>query len=263
MSTGDEQVAPAGAPRLGRALERRDEADFPYYDGRPVGIPTGRWLVVWAACAVAFLVLALFPQPNASVALVPRILFAAIPLAALAWAAGPHWRAVFRRAGARDVGLMVLFAALNLVITTAIAAVVNLFSTVSANAQVPGAGATTGPDLVAFYLGTGIQLLGEELFTVLPFLALLHVLVARSGLSRTTAVLLAWLITSLWFGAAHLPTYDWNAAQAFLIIGGARLALTLAYIRTKNLWVSTGAHIINDWTLFTLPLLGGAAALLG
>jgi membrane protease YdiL (CAAX protease family) len=25
---------------------------------------------------------------------------------------------------------------------------------------------------------------------------------------------------------------------------------------TKNLWVSTGAHILNDWTLFSLQLLG-------
>jgi membrane protease YdiL (CAAX protease family) len=29
----------------------------------------------------------------------------------------------------------------------------------------------------------------------------------------------------------------------------ARLILTWAYIRTKNIWVSTGAHIINDWVL--------------
>jgi len=28
-----------------------------------------------------------------------------------------------------------------------------------------------------------------------------------------------------------------------------------AWILTKNIWVSTGAHIINDWLLFTLGLL--------
>jgi membrane protease YdiL (CAAX protease family) len=228
-----------------------------------VGISTGRWLVVWAACAIGFLVLSVFPQPNSYVALVPRTLFVAIPLGALVWAAGPYWRAVFRRVRARDVGLMVLFAGLNIVVTSVVAAVVRLFVTVSANAQVPGGGPTTGPELAAFYVGTGVQLLGEELFTILPFLALLHLLVARAGLSRNRAVLLAWLITAVWFGAALLPTYDWNAAQAFLIIGSARLMLTLAYIRTKNLWVSTGAHVLNDWTLLTIPLLGGTAALLG
>jgi len=43
-----------------------------------------------------------------------------------------------------------------------------------------------------------------------------------------------------------------------VIIGGARLVLTLPYVMTKNIWVSTGAHIINDWTLF-----GGAMLLMG
>ncbi|MDF3306666.1 CPBP family intramembrane metalloprotease [Rhodococcus sp. T2V] len=84
-------------------------------------------------------------------------------------------------------------------------------------------------------------------------------LYAKAKLSRTTAIVLAWLISAVWFGAAHLQTYDWNVAQAFIVIGGARLILTLAYIRTKNLWVSTGAHIINDWTLFTPAIVINAA----
>ncbi|GAA1805491.1 hypothetical protein GCM10009749_12000 [Agromyces neolithicus] len=35
----------------------------------------------------------------------------------------------------------------------------------------------------------------------------------------------------------------------------ARIALTLAFIRTKNLWVSAGAHIINDWFFITQGVL--------
>jgi hypothetical protein len=35
----------------------------------------------------------------------------------------------------------------------------------------------------------------------------------------------------------------------------------MAYMKTKNIWVSTGAHILNDWSLFGLSLLG--ARLLG
>lgn len=37
--------------------------------------------------------------------------------------------------------------------------------------------------------------------------------------------------------------------QCIVVIGSARLVLTWAYIYTKNLWVSTGAHIINDWLI--------------
>ena len=39
----------------------------------------------------------------------------------------------------------------------------------------------------------------------------------------------------------------------------ARLILLLPYIMTKNIWVSTGAHILNDWTLFIIALLGAIA----
>jgi membrane protease YdiL (CAAX protease family) len=47
------------------------------------------------------------------------------------------------------------------------------------------------------------------------------------------------------------------------VIGSARLVLTWAYVWTKNIWVSTGAHIINDWailgsTVFLAPLAAAA-----
>jgi membrane protease YdiL (CAAX protease family) len=41
-----------------------------------------------------------------------------------------------------------------------------------------------------------------------------------------------------------------------VVIGSARMVLTLPWILTKNIWVSTGAHIINDWMLFLMALLG-------
>lgn len=58
---------------------------------------------------------------------------------------------------------------------------------------------------------------------------------------------------ALLFGASHLPTYDWNMVHAFAVIGSARLML-LPYMMTKNIWVSTGAHILNDWTLFIIAV---------
>jgi len=68
--------------------------------------------------------------------------------------------------------------------------------------------------------------------------------------------LAAWLITAVLFGLMHLPTYGWNLVQCVAVIGSARLVLTLPWILTKNIWVSTGAHIVNDWLLFAMGLLG-------
>jgi hypothetical protein len=33
------------------------------------------------------------------------------------------------------------------------------------------------------------------------------------------------------------------------------------WIRTQNIWVSTGAHIVNDWLRLSLSLLGAGLAI--
>jgi hypothetical protein len=76
------------------------------------------------------------------------------------------------------------------------------------------------------------------------------------GLGRTGAVLGAWVVSAVVFGLLHLPTYDWNLLQCVVVIGSARMVLTLAWVMTKNIWVSTGAHILNDWMLLAMGLLG-------
>lgn len=76
------------------------------------------------------------------------------------------------------------------------------------------------------------------------------------GVGRKGGIIGAWLITSLIFGLIHLPTYDWNLIQCIVVIGSARMVLTLPWILTKNLWVSTGTHIINDRLLFSMSPLG-------
>lgn len=261
-----ENVAPSGQirpltekDRFGRLIERRDGLDFPFYNGVPIELSVGKWILVWASVAVGILALMFIPQPNNFVAILPRALFVAIPLTVLAIVAGRYWRALFRRVRLVDVGNMFFFALLNMVLTAAIGGLVALFFPVSANSTIAAAGSGGALDTVALYVGSGIQLVGEEIFVILPFLALMYFLFAKAGLSRKTAIILAWVISAVWFGAAHLPTYNWNIVQAIIVIGSARIALTLAYIRTKNLWVAAGAHIINDWVFITIAVITAGA----
>jgi membrane protease YdiL (CAAX protease family) len=111
---------------------------------------------------------------------------------------------------------------------------------------------------IAFFSKTIPQLFGEEVVTLLPFLAVLQGLSHRFGVERKGAIIGAWVISSVLFGLIHLPTYDWNLVQCIVVIGSARMVLTLPWILTKNIWVSTGAHIINDWLLFGITLLGAS-----
>ena len=149
---------------------------------------------------------------------------------------------------------MFLFALLNIVISMMIGAMINTLGTATANAKIADASNLDSPSLLNFFAKVALQLLGEELITILPFLAVLWFCYAKVRLSRNVSVLAAWLTTAVGFGLVHLPTYDWNIVQCLVVIGSARLILTWAFVWTKNIWVSTGAHIINDWTIIAMTI---------
>ncbi len=244
-------------------LERRGEA-FPFFCDQPVALSGGQWLCLLIAVAVGFGCLtAPLPVLTSGWGLTARaLLFPGIPLLALRLVAGPYWTSLFRRLHLRDLGLMLGFAVLNLIVSGVVGLLVM---------QVFGANANAAFDVLAdqdtqgkalFFLRTLPQLFGEELLTIVPFLAVLHFAHSRFGLSRTHSVLLAWLLCSVLFGLLHLPSYHWNLLQCLLVIGTARLVLSLAYLRTKNIWVSTGAHVINDWVIFAVVLAGASQGIL-
>lgn len=238
--------------RFGKLIEEQNNVDFPFYNGKPTTVATWKWIVAWFGTFLGFLALSFYPANNNVESIIPRILFMGIPLVVFACLTRPYWKTIFKKPRRKDYGYMVLFAVLNMVLTPILAGLVLVlgFST-SGNAAAEGlAGASIG-ELAAFYIGTGIQLLGEELLVIIPFLATLSTLHLKFGVSRKKAILWAWFVSAMWFGAIHFPTYQWNVVQALVVIGGARIALTLAFIRTKNIWVSAGAHILNDWVLFT------------
>lgn len=56
--------------------------------------------------------------------------------------------------------------------------------------------------------------------------------------------------------AVYIAVYQLiGLVQCFLVIGLARIVFTLAYIRTKNILVCFGAHLLTDWGIFTASLV--------
>lgn len=236
--------------------------DFPYYNGIPTEISVAQWLWVMAAVVLGFFAL-VTPIPFVTGDIggfIHAILFFAIPLVGLAIVAGKQWTALFRKVSGRDIMWMVAFALLNMVATILVGYFVMTFLGAASNPALSGLGELDSSRRVLFFLKTAPQLFGEEVLSILPFLAILYFSYSRMRRSRKMSIVIAWLAAAIIFGAAHLPTYDWNLIQCFVVIGTARLVLTLAYIKTKNLWVSTGAHILNDWTFFALTILGASVA---
>lgn len=239
-------------------LQEDLDRDFPFYQGSPVSLTTTQWLFLLVLVAFAFgLLIAPIDWPGGEVgAFLPAILFPVIPLAGLAWISRGNAGCLFGKVGWREIKLMVLFAILNIVITFTVGGLVQAAFGASANPAIATANELSPPGLLVFLTKTAVQLVGEEVLTVIPMLALLHLLVTRVGLNRSASVFWAWLATAVIFGLLHLPTYRWDFTQCILIIGTARLVLSMAYIKTKNLWVSAGAHILNDWCLILLNVIG-------
>lgn len=229
--------------------------DLPYVNGQPVSIDGQGWAIVLLGVAVGLACLMVLPTETFPATLVVALLFMGIPLLALRFVAGPHWRALFAPLGLRQVGQMVLFAVLTLVASVVVGVGLGQLGLLAPNPVVAGMVAMSGTDYVLRLVPTVPQLVGEELLTILPLLAILWFATARLGQGRRAGIVLAVVGSSLIFGAAHLPTYDWHVAQCFGVIGVARVVLTMAYLWTHNLWVSAGAYILNDWSKFTLGFI--------
>ncbi|WP_417282890.1 type II CAAX prenyl endopeptidase Rce1 family protein [Comamonas sp.] len=231
--------------------------DFPFYNGQPVALSGRDWALILLGVALGFAAL-LLPFTNAAARLIPALLFPLVPLLVLRTVAGPSaWRALFKPIRLGDIGLALGIALLNIAVSFTVAWLLTLLFSTNANPVMQLLSQQSAADRSLFLLSTVPQLLGEEVLTILPLLALLTWFHGRLGFSRRKSLVLAWLLSALPFALVHLPTYQWNLAQCLLIIGSARLVLSLAYLRSKNLAVAALAHIMNDWLLF------GIAALLG
>lgn len=237
--------------------------DFPFYRGAPVAIAPGGWLLVMAGCAIGFA--ALIGQglvwPTEAGRWCAVALFVILPLAALRIAAGRKWTAFFAPVRLKDLAIGLAFMPLTVLVSAAVALWVMKSGPTAANPIFETFHTMSGADFALFAASTLPQLFGEELITLLPFLALLTALQSGARLPRQPAIMVAWILSALIFGALHLPTYGWQVAQALGVIFAARLVLTLPYLLTRSVWSSTVTHVVNDWAGFLVVL--GITALKG
>jgi membrane protease YdiL (CAAX protease family) len=243
-------------------FERDAAGDFPFYNGIPRSLSGSQWAIVLAGVVLGFAALIApveFYRTTVG-GFVAVIVFFAIPLAALAIVAGNDWKALFRRLGFRDFLWILGVAVANIAVSVVVVLLLRHFFDMNPNPVGGILGEATDAERTLFYLNTIPQLFGEEVVSVIPFLAKLWLCHAKLGMQIKPSVLLAWLGAALFFGAIHLPTYEWNFVQCFVVIGTARVVLLLGYLATKNILVSTGAHIINDWATFTLIVVLGSQA---
>ncbi|MEK4290373.1 CPBP family intramembrane glutamic endopeptidase [Paenibacillus sp. FSL P4-0502] len=226
-------------------FERKND-DFPFYsDLTSPALNLKSSLIFLIAVAVGFaLFLIGFGGPYGQPFM--NVIF---PLAAVIFVARSQWTSLFRKLVAKDIILILGTYIVNLIVTLVAGFIISKLFNVSANPASEGFNGNFS-DAIPAFLKMIPMLFGEELITILPFLVILSLGVQKLKLSRKSAVILAWIVASIIFGAYHLQTYNWNVAQAILGIGIARVVLLYPYIKTKNIWTSFIVHVLNDWTIF-------------
>ncbi|RVU54356.1 CPBP family intramembrane glutamic endopeptidase [Anaerosphaera multitolerans] len=104
--------------------------------------------------------------------------------------------------------------------------------------------------VVIYFFISILQLLGEEILFLIPFLFIFNKLKYKTN--KKVALTIAWFLSSEIFGILHLPTYSYNLFQCLVVIATIRFALSLGYIWTKNLTVTYIVHVLYDWIILLL-----------
>nr|WP_302685362.1 CPBP family intramembrane glutamic endopeptidase [Latilactobacillus fuchuensis] len=124
------------------------------------------------------------------------------------------------------------------------------------NGDVAGDQVTGLVGYLAVFLDNILSLFWEELISLIPLLAMMAGLKAL-GVSRKISIILSTIVTSILFGALHLPSYQWNVPMVFTSIVFLRLILDVLYLKTKNIWLTYVTHLLYDSFVFALPLIFG------
>lgn len=256
LISADQATAPDACGNvvgLETAEARRRRRDFPYYAGQPVSLGMGAWTLLLLSVLASYALVNWVPLFSIFDLFLSRLLFAGIPFAILVGLVGRDCQALFGRFGLREAAVCTGAGLLAVVASIGAALGVGEFAPLSPNPVAEFLATQPPREFVQLLLILLPQLLGEELLTMLAFLAILQL--TASHWRRRSSIALALLGSTLLFSAGHLPTYDWNWAQCFGVIGVARVVWTLAYIATRSLWVSIGAHILTDGVAVMLALL--------
>lgn len=73
--------------------------------------------------------------------------------------------------------------------------------------------------------------------------------------SEKVAIMIAVLLSSLTFGAIHLPTYDWNIYQSLIVISAIRLPFTFMWFKSRSILGGAIPHIVLDYIIIIATLL--------
>ncbi|MDO5040683.1 MAG: CPBP family intramembrane metalloprotease [Peptoniphilus sp.] len=237
-----------------KLVKNRDYRDFPFED-----VSNVRWMMSMVILFGGFIALSVsggvvFSQSDIINAVLNFLLFIFMGVLSIFVLDGKWYKKLLAPLKLKDVAVIIAI----LILTYAAAFFSLSFLDLSEAVENPVVDFISKENGALLTVLLFIQLFVEEILFVVPFLFIYNKL---KGGSKVFALLAAWILSSLIFGALHLPTYSFNFAQSFIVIGSVRFALSLAYIWRKNLLLPYITHVLYDGLIFLFIYIAGTQGL--
>lgn len=235
----------------------KNHVDFPFYNGIPSGFSVTAAIFL-TLISILSVILLIFMQSKSINPTIISLTTVVIPIFSLMLFVKGGWTQLYKKVYFKDIFLIIGTLIAVKVVSILVGYLLMILGVIQ---QGGGANPIVGiiernsnfQNLILLF-NTFVQLCGEELITIIPMLSIMYISYEKFNMSRKSATLLGWILSAIIFGAVHLSTYNWNIVQAIVGIGVVRLVLTYPYVKTKNLWISSFVHILNDWSIF-IPVI--------
>lgn len=227
------------------------DIDFPFYDNNPF-LSKGKWILIGVSLIVVVLFILFFRTMLPKE--MTRFIIFLIPLLTLFYVSGGNLGLFIKKLRKNDLKLMFIVYVLTFIYSFIIGLVLHI-SGVHVNPNP----VDTQLGSIFFWISFPFQIFGEELIKLIAFLLVLFATYTASK-NRKLSVIIAALVTAIFFGLIHIETYG-NLLSVILLQGIGSLFMIYAYLKTKNIMVSFIPHFIFDLISFLVIMLGNVVFL--
>lgn len=223
--------------------------DIPFYRDNPHLTKVNLALLLLGLVISAITV---YVMPVNQYYLIKATIITLTTLLPLTYALKGHLKTIFRLPALKDIITIVLALLCYFILSSLVSIVLNALTIPSLQDN------AVSPDIGISILSIIIQLIGEELEKLIVII--LVMLFAFRYTTRKKSVILAVVVSQIFFAMLHIPAYGPNILYLLLSIGVVFSILPVIYLKTKNITVTYLTHLFIDiipllLTTYTIGLL--------
>ena len=221
-------------------LERKN-TEFPFFMDNPK-ISKNKWILLIIGSIILLLCSTSFGESDLSTIIVVLVSII-IPL----YTFKGHWKEIFKKPEINDIWVILFCLICDGILTLTL-------SSLLGDIGISGYDNSWLNYNIFDLIFVFIQLLWEEILRFIPFISLLY-LSYKYTANRNLSIIIGTIFCLIVFGLMHTSTYG-DAFYSLITIGFGSLFLAYSYLRTKNLLVAYILHLLIDFSIFALEIIG-------